>query len=462
MSNYSHALDAHSRFWKDPNRRNPGCCRNFYRKLWQGILQDYEEFGRCEYIERLLSRSIVSITRVEFSILTGMAKEEPFLDPDSLDRIPHIIYRDGWGQRDVFWEEGSLVQAVKETDLQNAGIIRTRLRAQAAIRDSRIDIPIGGDTPSAQVPPVQKKEELQTQQMIRQAEAQAQQLLTEARQEAERIRAEAEAERARLNADHAALLAEARQEADRIRSEAEAERVQLNADRAALLAQADSQARQQARNLITQHLADYQRQMRLQWDRDTAEAEQQDTRATQEIDSARKEMCGTVNDLKVSWRTDLEKAIEEMRGLQTQLETRLRDWQRALYPREFEPLADCYVQLYRIVNQDRLLADALTAEQGGGSNYQLLEQLSRSLSVFLRKFAKAMGRLGLQVYVPAVGEPYDDVLQAPDGDEPDDAFDRTVAECLVPGVVYQLEGKQEEGDPIIRAVVRLAPGSGEE
>ena len=117
MSNYSHALDAHSRFWKDPNRRNPGCCRNFYRKLWQGILQDYEEFGRCEYIERLLSRSIVSITRVEFSILTGMAKEEPFLDPDSLDRIPHIIYRDGWGQRDVFWEEGSLVQAVKETDL---------------------------------------------------------------------------------------------------------------------------------------------------------------------------------------------------------------------------------------------------------------------------------------------------------------------------------------------------------
>ena len=172
-------------------------------------------------------------------------------------------------------------------------------------------------------------------------------------------------------------------------------------------------------------------------------------------------MSRTTNDLKVTSRNKLEVTVEEMKRMQTELDMKLRNWQVALYPREFRAIADCYVQLYRILTQDQLLTREIVAREADGpqeyhpETIETLKQLNLSLTTFLKKFEKAMNKLGLYVFVPEVGEPYDDVLHIPFDSTVEDPDGMVVSRCEVPGVMRQTSGDLEEGEPVIRATVRL-------
>ena len=401
----SHALSA---FREMRGRGAHG--REYFVALWKGIVRDYKEFGTCEYINALLRGEIADITWVELAVLRGLSSGE---DVD-LNRpyIPGAVMekRGGFGyvRMPVAWEEGAAAFGVEERDLYLAAGIRKQLERPGASEKK----------PEAPKPAAPKEGQP--------AAEEAEKILSAARQEAEEI------------------LAAARKEAEKRVSEAEA--------------QAKAQAQARAEALCAQYLADYRRNLRGEMEREAAAENLRDTAAAQEQAAARRQMSAELDALRVSWRTDLERVVAEMRGLQGELEGGLRAWQRALYPREMLPLADVYVQLYRIVNRDELFASALssapTEETARG-----LQELAVALSALLARLGRAMGKLGLHLYIPAPGEPYDDVLQAAPGGEIPGAV---VAECLVPGVVCAPDGDLEEGNPLIRALVRLQKGAGEE
>ena len=281
---------------------------------------------------------------------------------------------------------------------------------------------------------------------------QARQILSNARVEASRILSDAEAEKKRILA---------------VWEEVRAREAQLREKAAELerrSAQAEGQAKERADWLVAQYLRDYQGALRAQWDRQLEVETGQEERAIESINNIKDDLCQATNELKVTWRNKLEESIEEMKKMQTELDMKLRKWQVALYPREFRAIADCYVQLYRILTQDQLLTRELVAREADSpqeratyhpETMETLKQLNLSLTTFLKKFEKAINKLGLYAFFPEEGELYDDVLHIPFNGAIEDPDGMVVSRCEVPGVMRQTSGELEEGEPVIRATVNL-------
>lgn len=395
--------------------------RRFFKDLQSGICEDYAGKGNCAYIERKINGRGMRTTLIEFSVLQDLERYycngESLSAPEREWYIPH-----------VFNSVQGIVSVSREFFSWNDGM--TLVQENATEHMIRLAVNI-------QTAAYRKWEEKQRQ------------ILNNAQMEANRILADAEREKQKVLDVWADVQARESEIAER---EAELKRQS---------AQAEVQAKERAERLTAQYLRDYQSQLRTQWDRQLEVEARQEERAIESLNNMKDDMCRTTNKLKVTWRNKLEETVEEMKRMQTELDKKLRSWQVALYPREFRAIADCYVQLYRILTQDQLLTREIVAREADGpqeyhpETIETLKQLNLSLTTFLKKFEKAINKLGLYVFVPEVGEPYDDVLHIPFDSTVEDPDGMVVSRCEIPGVMRQTSGDLEEGEPVIRATVRL-------
>lgn len=465
---------------------------DFFFLLKLAIQQDYANYGSCAYIDSLLQNNGIrsasgDLTYIELGVLFTLKQSlqaghsyDTFLkQSDSFPICPNRRYSEFADDSITFasvpdlfhwmpWQKGGQIVDSSYIGLTLSYVrnIKNQLtpkRSPIAEKTNSGAIPIEGpaSTPARSAESVTPQTDA-----VEKAAADAAALLQKARREAEQIRQQAQQEANQL---HAAAL----EDADYIRRQAQNEtaneRAQLSAElnaakeeRAALQEKLDTiqqEASQRTEELVRTQLKERRAALCSQWAAEDALAAQEAHEASAEMDRAKQELCAQIDQLKISWRKDIEETIQRMEDSQQQMEASLRLAKNSLYHHELTPLADCYSQLHTIL-QGRAVSSLQTQLMDGSPNPAVLQQavdsLLKSLTTYQRKLGKAINRLGLYESVPAVGAPYDDVTQSTvDGEEPDDPDQAVVEQCLCPGIYFQPEGDPDKGTVLTRSIVRL-------
>lgn len=466
---------------------------NFFFLLKRAIQQDYNNFGSCTYIDSLLQNNGIrsaagDFTYIELGVLFTLTQSlqaghsyDAFLKKSV--RFPICPNRRDSEFSDysvtfesesrlfhwMLWQEGGQIVDSSYIDLtlnyvRNIKNQLTPKRSPIAEKAKSGAIPIEGpaSTPARSAESVTPQTD-----SVEKAAADAAALLQKARREAEQIRQQAQQEANQL---HAAALEDAAHIRRQAQNETANERTQLSAElnaakeeRAALQEKLDTiqqEASQRTEELVRTQLKERRAALCSQWAAEDALAAQEAHEASAEMDRTKQELCAQIDQLKISWRKDIEETIQHMEDSQQQMEASLRLAKNSLYHHELTPLADCYSQLHTIL-QGRAVSSLQTQLMDAASPdpavlQQAVDSLLKSLTTYQRKLGKAINRLGLYESVPAAGAPYDDVAQSTvDGEEPDDPSRAVVEQCICPGIYFQPEGDPDKGTFLTRAIVRL-------
>ena len=157
----------------------------------------------------------------------------------------------------------------------------------------------------------------------------------------------------------------------------------------------------------------------------------------------------------------MDNTLEQLNAVKADFYQHLSQWQKALYPRKGKALADCYLELYRILNVEKLLREEVVFQadqpQAGPSpkTVEGLHKLNKTLTKFLRHFEAALDGLGLYAYFPQPGELFDEMRHTPE-DEDAVCEGKTIQFCIQPGIAKKSSDGGED-DVVIPAEVRLNP-----
>ena len=224
-------------------------------------------------------------------------------------------------------------------------------------------------------------------------------------------------------------------------------------------------------------------------------------------------MVKETNSIHASWSGELTNTIRELdnihaswtgelTNIKNELYEYINQWQKSLYVYEFEQLAQCFVDLYKIVKVDRLIEreaaySSLYSDKDKGVVGSLnkkdstendfngykgkgfltkndkgvtanenvrtylpetitgLQKLNRTLTIFIKKFEVALNGIGLYAYFPNEGEPFDEVWHIlDDGDENVDTSKSVIKRCILPGISKRFKYERED-NVIIPATVEI-------
>lgn len=291
------------------------------------------------------------------------------------------------------------------------------------------------------------------------------------------------------------ILNNANAEAGKIISEAkaEAERIRLDVYRDIAMVKQSAESSNVFIDAIRTHLAQERDAMKEEFEREFAGTLNENRMALGKIEEIHNIMCEQSNKLQASWVKALDATVDGLAKIKEDLYKNIRSWQVSLYSHELRPLAERYVELYRIVNIDKIIAEELFQINGGEysnednqylKNNQLvkkqieikgsddiqtkavnelnsspvlkaLEKLNRTLTIFLRKFEMSLNGLDMYVYYPKQGEKFDDVWHVLEDDtDYDYSEDYSIEHCVLPGVAKKVNDDGED-DVIIPAIVSV-------
>lgn len=240
--------------------------------------------------------------------------------------------------------------------------------------------------------------------------------------------------------------------------------------------------------LVKKYLSERQRDHRATCERELAPLLDKNRETLDRAEKIHDRICAETSKLQVSWMRELTAATERLEGLKKEFYSHLRAWQQDLYPHEYGQLAERYIELYRIVDVDGLIAEQILAlerdaesggrdvkdrkrtapwhgeEPAGGTErrqksgeasevVERLQKLQETLRVFLYKFEVSLNGLGLYVYRVKEGDPFDEVWHMDVG-EGAECSGKKVKECLVPGIARKVIDEGED-DVIIPALVSV-------
>lgn len=200
-----------------------------------------------------------------------------------------------------------------------------------------------------------------------------------------------------------------------------------------------------------------------------------------------------------SWSRELTDSIDILSKMRDELYDHIHKWQISLYPYEIEPLAQRYIELYKIINVEKIIEQEilfaysklellderepqmndfdnttmLRSKQIGGSKEKTVERgeeraegieeqikatieglqkLNSSLTIFLKKFEASLNGLGMYVYYPKENEQFDDILHILENGE--DGTGLNIKRCIVPGIAKKIKDGDDD-DVIIPAIVEV-------
>lgn len=216
------------------------------------------------------------------------------------------------------------------------------------------------------------------------------------------------------------------------------------------------------------------------------------------IERVHNEMRDATDSIHADWSGELTNTIDSLSKMKEELYEHIHQWQVSLYPYEIEPLAQRYIELYKIINVEKIIDEEVLfacsklknlderESQVGDSGIDLwrlrqtdgfgertnendeekvdgimghikptidgLQRINKSLTIFLKKFEASLNGLGLYVYYPKEEEQFDDIWHILESGE--DGTGTVIKRCVVPGVAKKISNGEDD-DVIIPAIVEV-------
>lgn len=402
--------------------------QTFFQELREAICYELEHYGFCPLVDELLKEPPEYMDKVAYAVFCDLAVGYPsgqLTDVRNSDYLPYLNSPVRWSACSAMGKQYGILGSRGVKDIQ---------RARDAVREGHLRYL----KTLAEAQPTQKPQEIpitpvpdpkEAERLRQEAETQAAQIVENAKLEAERIN-----QSAQTAAD--AILAEAQ-------------------------AKAENGAKERADKLVQKYLAQAQREMRQACDAEMEVRLQETLRQARTLETIHGEMCDKTNTLQANWIKVLDNTLEQLNAVKTDFYQHLSQWQKALYPREVKALAECYLELYRMLNVNKLLREEVVFQadqpqtEPSPKTVEGLHKLNKTLTTFLRHFEAALDGLGLYAYYPQPGELFDEMRHTPE-DEDAVCEGKTIQFCIQPGIAKKSSDDGED-DVVIPAEVRLNP-----
>ena len=308
---------------------------------------------------------------------------------------------------------------------------------------------------------------------------------TEARKIAEQIKEDANRQAAqikmRAEADAAQIIQKAQAFAMTTRSDATAEAnhrmMEAHAEKNRLIAEAEAEKKR----LIAEAEAEKQRLIENVTDEEFKTAleerinahfrsEQLEERKIREnlskdydtLVQSKNDMLDSLNTgtqkLQSSLMLALTESFEKLQSVQNEINRELTEWQKKLYKNEFGGIAQCFMNLDRIVfSMEQNVAKHLAFGEEG-YHKELAEELSktaRNLKILKNNLEQNLARNSIKLLIPQVGESFNSNYHRaenfdPASEDEDDLNGKRITEIREPGLIRELNASD---DPISRAIV---------
>ena len=420
----------------------------FFMRLRFAIIQELESIGFCELADNILDdgrgRLDIIVYAAFADIASGYEKNQLIDVENDLKYREYIPYiKGGLGVFGEYrWSECMWIE--QRNIVLNDSSISTIRKARQVVRMKHVEAVL------------RDRSRDENAQMLMNVKEEAHHMLEESKRESDRI------------------ISESRLEAERI-----LESAQISANN--IIQDANSKANEKAKEssdqLVERYLASEQKQFKEELNeelrRHTAEILESSKRAA----TTHAEMCNATNAFQAKWVQALDNALSQMNAVKAEFYAHIHDWQVSLFPSEIRPLAERYLELYRIINVDKLLREtilfknktadgstsienmegteaiAVSKEKCLDTVIMGLQRLNKTLTTFLRRFEVALNGLDLYVFYPNVGDEFDDMWHIPD-DEDEEYHGKRIKECVVPGIAKKANDNCGD-DVLIPAVVRV-------
>jgi|GEM_PF-1919234 len=409
--------------------------KSFFTELRDAVIYEIETTGYCELVNKILEQGTGGLDIVACAALVDIKKgfEDNTLadvekDPKYKNYVPHVSRPFRWlkcefGRSEVpievVYED---VKGAREI-LQLHHIHTIKMERKTSINTDKKNIEV-----------------------VERAKEQAEKIISSAEVEAKRITNDANAEASRI-------IEEAKVRAKEI-------------DDSVI-----EEAKDKAEKLVSRYLTEEQKSYKLELNDEMRKFTDAYIENSNRAMTVHTEMCDATNAVQARWIQALDDTISKMSDVKSEFYSHLHDWQVSLFPKEIKPLAERFLELYRIINVDKMLreeillkslsdemSDDLTNSRVGKNNdleirIAGLQKLNKTLTTFLRRFELSLNGLDLYVFYPNPGDEFDETWHILD-DEDEEYEGKYIKECIVPGIAKKANDDYGD-DVLIPAVVKV-------
>lgn len=421
--------------------------KRFFVELRNAVIYEIETTGYCELLDRILEQGTGKLDVVAYAAIADIDNgfENNTLtdvekDPRYKDFVPHVSNNMG---RKIRWSDCEPNRAFMRIET----VYEVIHNAKEIIRLHHVH---ASEMENETVINTEKKEKKKNAEIVEHANEQAEMIISKARAEAERITNDANAE------------------ASRIIEEAKARAKEIDDS---VTKQVSEAAKDKTEKLISRYLTEEQKSYKSELNDEMRKFTDTYIENSSRAMTVHTEMCDATNAVQARWIQALDDTISKMTDVKSEFYSHLHDWQVSLFPKEIKPLAERFIELYRIINVDKLLreeilfkplsgemSDNLTdknVDENDDSEIRIagLQKLNKTLTTFLRRFELSLNGLDLYVFYPNPGDEFDETWHIPD-DEDEEYEGKRIKECVVPGIAKKANDDLGD-DVLIPAVVKV-------
>ncbi|MGO5145236.1 hypothetical protein [Catenibacterium mitsuokai] len=413
--------------------------KSFFIELRDAVIYEIETTGYCELVNKILEQGTGGLDIVACAALVDIKKgfEDNMLtdvekDPKYKEYVPHLRVRLRWSKCEFGRMNVSIQQVYEDVKgareiLQLHHIHTIKMERKTSINTDKKNIEV-----------------------VEHANEQAEKIISNAEVEAKRITNDANAEAIRI-------IEEAKVRAKEIDD--------------SVTKEASEKAKDKAEKLVSRYLTEEQKSYKLELNDEMRKFTDAYIENSNRAMTVHTEMCDATNAVQARWIQALDDTISKMSDVKSEFYSHLHNWQVSLFPKEIKPLAERFLELYRIINVDKMLreeillkslsdemSDDLTDSRVDKNNdleirIAGLQKLNKTLTTFLRRFELSLNGLDLYVFYPNPGDEFDETWHILD-DEDEEYEGKYIKECIVPGIAKKANDDYGD-DVLIPAVVKV-------
>ena len=413
--------------------------KSFFIELRDAVIYEIETTGYCELVNKILEQGTGGLDIVACAALVDIKKgfEDNMLtdvekNPKYKEYVPHLRVRLRWSKCEFGRMNVSIQQVYEDVKgareiLQLHHIHTIKMERKTSINTDKKNIEV-----------------------VERANEQAEKIISNAEVEAKRITNDANAEAIRI-------IEEAKVRAKEIDD--------------SVTKEASEKAKDKAEKLVSRYLTEEQKSYKLELNDEMRKFTDAYIENSNRAMTVHTEMCDATNAVQARWIQALDDTISKMSDVKSEFYSHLHNWQVSLFPKEIKPLAERFLELYRIINVDKMLreeillkslsdemSDDLTDSRVDKNNdleirIAGLQKLNKTLTTFLRRFELSLNGLDLYVFYPNPGDEFDETWHILD-DEDEEYEGKYIKECIVPGIAKKANDDYGD-DVLIPAVVKV-------
>ena len=413
--------------------------KSFFIELRDAVIYEIETTGYCELVNKILEQGTGGLDIVACAALVDIKKgfEDNMLtdvekDPKYKEYVPHLRVRLRWSKCEFGRMNVSIQQVYEDVKgareiLQLHHIHTIKMERKTSINTDKKNIEV-----------------------VERTNEQAEKIISNAEVEAKRITNDANAEAIRI-------IEEAKVRAKEIDD--------------SVTKEASEKAKDKAEKLVSRYLTEEQKSYKLELNDEMRKFTDAYIENSNRAMTVHTEMCDATNAVQARWIQALDDTISKMSDVKSEFYSHLHNWQVSLFPKEIKPLAERFLELYRIINVDKMLreeillkslsdemSDDLTDSRVDKNNdleirIAGLQKLNKTLTTFLRRFELSLNGLDLYVFYPNPGDEFDETWHILD-DEDEEYEGKYIKECIVPGIAKKANDDYGD-DVLIPAVVKV-------